>query len=78
MEEVKKSLKQEQRQWTLRYKYGNHPAETGLVIASSLERAERVGRAWCRLSAAGKMQSIRFIRIEDPVLADETILGDET
>ena len=63
-----------QRQWVLRYKYGNHPAEGGIILASSRERAEEVGRAWCLKKGAGQMQIVRFIGVEDPVLADESIL----
>ncbi len=63
-----------QRQWVLRYKWGNHPAETGTIHASSFEKAEEVGRAWCRKKGAGQMQQVRYISVEDPVLADESIL----
>lgn len=64
----------EQRQWVLRYKWGNHPAETGLILASTRDLAEAVGRAWCVKKGAGQMQQVRFITVEDPILADESIL----
>ena len=64
-----------QRQWSLRYKEGNHPAETGLILASSRERAEEVGRTWCLKRSSGKMQACRFIAVDDPILADESILN---
>ena len=63
-----------QKPWVLRYKYGNHPAQTGTILASSAELAEAVGRAWCLKKGAGQMQVVRYISVEDPVLADETIL----
>ena len=63
-----------QKPWTLRYKYGNHPAETGTILASSREKAEQVGRLFCIRKGAGKMQQVRYICIEDPILADESIL----
>ena len=45
-------------------------------MASSLERAEAVGRLWCLRKGAGQMQGCRYIGIEDPVLADESILNE--
>lgn len=69
---------QEAKQWVLRYKWGNHPAETGTILASTRERAEEVGRAWCLKKGAGQMQGVRFIGVEDPVLADESILENAT
>jgi TfoX/Sxy family transcriptional regulator of competence genes len=45
-------------------------------MASSREKAESVGRAWCLRKASGQMQQIRFIAVEDPILADESILED--
>ena len=66
-----------QKQWVLRYKEGNHPAQSGTISASSLELAERVGRLWCLKKSSGQMHTVRFIAIEDPILADESILGDE-
>lgn len=73
-EPLRKEKAGQQRQWVLRYKYGNHPAQTGIIMASSVEKAEEVGRAWCVRRGAGQMQSIRFIGVEDPILADESIL----
>lgn len=61
----------------MRFKRGNHPAETGTIMASSRERAEQVGRVWCIKQGAGQMAGCRYIGIEDPILADESILGDE-
>jgi TfoX/Sxy family transcriptional regulator of competence genes len=51
-------------------------ATTGYIMASSREKAESVGRAWCLRKASGQMQQIRFIAVEDPILADESILED--
>jgi hypothetical protein len=65
-----------QRTWVLRYKFGNHPADSGTILASSRERAEAVGRAWCLKKGSGQMQQVRFISVEDPVLADESILAE--
>ena len=66
-----------QKQWILRYKYGNHPAQGGTILARTRENAERVGRTWCLRKASGKMHIVRFIGIEDPILADESILGED-
>lgn len=66
-----------QKEWVLRYKRGNHPAETGKIVASSRERAEEVGRVWCVKQSVGTMASVKYIGVEDPILADESILGDE-
>ena len=72
VQEPKTSLTQ--KPWTLRYKYGNHPAETGTITASSREKAEQVGRLWCLKRGVGSMAVCRFIAVEDPILADESIL----
>ena len=64
------------RQWSLRFKRGNHPAESGLILASSFNQAEAVGRAWCLREGAGRMAGIRYIGVSDPILADEGILGE--
>lgn len=69
-----RKLKTEQRQWILRYKKGNHPAEKGTILASTRDKAEQVGRLWCLRQAAGTMQGVRYITVEDPILADESIL----
>ena len=57
-----------QRPWTLRYKEGPTVFE-GTILASTLDRAEAVGRTYCDL-----VQGRRFISVRDPVLADEGIL----
>jgi len=64
-----------QRTWSLRYKLGNHPAEAGTIMASSRELAEAVGRKWCERKSNGLMHGVRFIAVDDPILADESILG---
>jgi hypothetical protein len=43
-------------------------------MASSKEIAEQVGRLWCLKRGAGSMQVCRFIAVEDPILADESII----
>ena len=63
-----------QKPWILRFKMGNHPAETGTILASTRELAEEVGRAWCRSKGTGTMQTVRYIGVQDPILADESIL----
>jgi len=63
-----------QQQWTLRYKFGNHPAETGIIEASSFEKAEEVGRMWCLKKGIGEMKGCRYISVSNPILADESIL----
>ena len=62
------------KQWALRFKRSNHPAESGLIEASSEELAEAVGRKWCETESVGLLQPCRFISVSNPVLADESIL----
>lgn len=55
--------------FTLRYK--EKQVRQGLVVASSPERAELVGKKFCALQP-GRV----FISVEAAVLADESILGE--
>ena len=56
--------------YTLRYKYGIAGVRTGYIRASSLIKAEAVGRAFCN----GLVGS-RYITVEAAIIADESILG---
>jgi hypothetical protein len=58
--------------YILRYKKGLAQPQTGFLIASSLQRAEAVGHAYC----AG-IPGCRYIHVTPAVLADETILAKE-
>ena len=58
----------EQKPWTLRYKQ-QQVMRQGTVMASTEALADAVGKAYCNLDATR-----RFIGVEDPVLADESIL----
>lgn len=66
----------EQREYVVKFKRGIRGLEQSLVRARNLEWAERVGRKWCEKQAgAGPGVNVRFICVEDPVLADESILA---
>lgn len=54
------------KQYVMRYKKGSAPMVTGLIEASSLARAEELGRQYCM-----ERQGYRYIAVEDPVLVRE-------
>ena len=62
-----------QRPYTLRYRKNNQMV-TGTILASSEEKAEAVGRAWCAKQSTGLIAPVRYIGV-DGVLADEGILN---
>jgi hypothetical protein len=53
------------RQYQLRYKQGNHPVETAIVEAGTLERARELAKGYCE-----RMQ-YKFLSVADPVVARE-------
>lgn len=59
--------------YTLRYREGAIGVSFGYLVASSLAQAEKVGQAWCN-SAVNR----RYIGVVPSILADESILGEET
>lgn len=58
--------------WYLRYKQGSQGVQSSLIEASTAQKAEEVGHAFC-----GQMPNRRFIRIDPAVVADESILVDD-
>lgn len=64
------------KQWNMKYRRHPDGFKVGVVEAGSRERAEAVGRRWCELDSAAKFVPTQFVGIEDPVLADESILKE--
>jgi hypothetical protein len=57
------------RLYILYYKKGMAHVRDGFVLASSLNKAREVGKAWCNSSPA-----CRFVNVIPAVVADESIL----
>lgn len=55
--------------YTIRWRKGVTGVQTGFLRASSLEKAERVGRAYCNA-----IPGCRYIHVVPAVIADESIL----
>lgn len=60
------------RLWKMRYKHHLRGVREDFIQASSLERAEAVGQAFCEKSPGN-----RFISVGEAVVADESILAPE-
>jgi len=58
-----------QQLFLLRYKKGLAQPQTGFLLATSLARAEMVGRAYC-----SDTPGCRYIHVAPAIIADETIL----
>jgi hypothetical protein len=56
--------------YTLRYRAGMAGVQDGFIMASSLEKAEQVGRVWCNAKF-----NCRYIRVQSSIIADESILA---
>lgn len=52
--------------YILFYKQGNQGVKSGLLVASSQDAAETLGRSFCNTSL-----NRRFIRVESAILAEE-------
>jgi hypothetical protein len=57
--------------YTLRYRESVQGVKTGFIVATSLKRAEEVGKHYCNSHPAR-----RFITVESAILADESVLPD--
>lgn len=62
-------LKQDADLYIMRWRRGSAQPETGFLRATSKEKAEEVGRAYC-----ASVPGSRFIKVDRAVLADESFL----
>jgi hypothetical protein len=65
------------RLWSIRFKRGPNPVETKHIEARNAEYAERIARKWCEQQGDG-LRPVRFINVEPFIIADESILQDQT
>ena len=59
--------------YTLRYRAGMAGVQDGMIMATDLEKAIKVGQVWCN-----SRFNHRFIRVQPTIIADESILGEAT